>query len=388
MTMESRPPEGSGPDSDLVRSMALSSGALWEEILLRLNEVQQGQARLAQAVEGLGMIVCEALAVDPTLALSAMQMAAELPGVSERLALPSAFASAPNVAGRRADEPTAAPAPAVRPAPAPAARSAPAPASPTVPAAATRPAPIGSRSMNRINALFPPDVFAPAPPTAPHPTGRRIPTAPGVVSTPLAFYVGSPKAEDTPAPREAAGAGALRSGVREHQRSDADSPGNPAGPDVRPLAVDAVRAAEPDVAMAPTSAPLTTTPAAEADLLLGRVLGTAFLPASAPAGSTVHGPAAGPPLFTTPAPPPTSAPPAAGDVSPPRPPAPPVVDPLRNTEVMAPRDSAASMATEILAVSPETPPPASPPEEARTPSTLTPEMTFVARRSRRRLRMR
>src|SRR5580704_1847556 len=65
MTMESRQPEGTGSNSDLVRSAALSSADLWHEILERLNEVQEGQLKLARAIESLGMIVCEALSVNP-----------------------------------------------------------------------------------------------------------------------------------------------------------------------------------------------------------------------------------------------------------------------------------------------------------------------------------
>ena len=70
MTMESRQPEGTGSNPDLVRSAALSSADLWHEILERLNEVQEGQLQLARAIESLGMIVCEALSVNPQAVLS------------------------------------------------------------------------------------------------------------------------------------------------------------------------------------------------------------------------------------------------------------------------------------------------------------------------------
>jgi len=69
MTMESRQPEGTGSNADLVRSAALSSADLWHEILERLNEVQEGQLRLARAIESLGKIVCDALSVNPQSAL-------------------------------------------------------------------------------------------------------------------------------------------------------------------------------------------------------------------------------------------------------------------------------------------------------------------------------
>src|ERR1700722_2621099 len=69
MTMESPQPEEAESNSDLVRSAALSSADLWHEILGRLNEVQEGQLKLARAIESLGMIVCDALAVNPQAAL-------------------------------------------------------------------------------------------------------------------------------------------------------------------------------------------------------------------------------------------------------------------------------------------------------------------------------
>ena len=69
MTMENRQPEEAESNTGLVHSAALSSADLWHEILGRLNEVQEGQLKLARAIESLGMIVCEALSVNPQAAL-------------------------------------------------------------------------------------------------------------------------------------------------------------------------------------------------------------------------------------------------------------------------------------------------------------------------------
>ncbi len=87
MTMESRQPEAAGSDSGLMRSAAPSPADLWNEILQRLNDVQEGQLRLARAIESLGMIVCDALAVNPQAmlagsetTLTAAHTAARLPG--------------------------------------------------------------------------------------------------------------------------------------------------------------------------------------------------------------------------------------------------------------------------------------------------------------------
>ena len=49
---------------ELVRSMALSSAELWHEILERLREVQESQARLAVAIEGLSVMFRDAIAPD------------------------------------------------------------------------------------------------------------------------------------------------------------------------------------------------------------------------------------------------------------------------------------------------------------------------------------
>lgn len=84
MTMESRQPEESDSKTGLVRSTAPSSADLWHEILGRLNEVQEGQLRLARAIESLGMIVCDALAVNPQAALAGRQPTA-IPRSAERV---------------------------------------------------------------------------------------------------------------------------------------------------------------------------------------------------------------------------------------------------------------------------------------------------------------
>ena len=96
MTMESRQPEGTGPNADLVRSAALSSADLWHEILERLNEVQEGQLRLARAIESLGMIVCDALSVNPQSALSGAEQTS-LARPSPRVQLAAGPPAQPNV---------------------------------------------------------------------------------------------------------------------------------------------------------------------------------------------------------------------------------------------------------------------------------------------------
>ena len=63
----------SASTADLVRSAALSSAELWHEILERLRDVQESQVRLAAAIEGLGLMVRDALgagAVHPSLETS------------------------------------------------------------------------------------------------------------------------------------------------------------------------------------------------------------------------------------------------------------------------------------------------------------------------------
>ncbi len=61
MTMDSGADEALPWAADLVRSMDLSSPRLWHEILERLREVQEGQAKLADAIEVLGFMVQDAL---------------------------------------------------------------------------------------------------------------------------------------------------------------------------------------------------------------------------------------------------------------------------------------------------------------------------------------
>jgi len=82
---------GRGPqDVDLVRTMALSSAELWHEILERLREVQESQARLASAIETLGGMVRDALAPDARPVLGAHSQRAPLAQVSgEQSAAPA-----------------------------------------------------------------------------------------------------------------------------------------------------------------------------------------------------------------------------------------------------------------------------------------------------------
>ncbi len=62
--MDSRYQRGQPSSGELVRSMALSSAELWHEILERLHEMQESQAKLASAIEGLSVMFKDAIAPD------------------------------------------------------------------------------------------------------------------------------------------------------------------------------------------------------------------------------------------------------------------------------------------------------------------------------------
>ncbi len=64
MTMENGPHEAQPSSADLVRSQPCRLPELWHEILERLREVQESQAKLADAIEVLGMMVQDALGAD------------------------------------------------------------------------------------------------------------------------------------------------------------------------------------------------------------------------------------------------------------------------------------------------------------------------------------
>ncbi|MGA2519739.1 MAG: hypothetical protein ABSG81_02845 [Acidimicrobiales bacterium] len=79
MTLEPGRAGERGPaDTDLIRSMALSSAELWHEILERLREVQESQVRLAGAIETLGTMVRDALSPESQPVIGAHSRGASL----------------------------------------------------------------------------------------------------------------------------------------------------------------------------------------------------------------------------------------------------------------------------------------------------------------------
>ncbi|HVC71728.1 MAG TPA: hypothetical protein VNC61_15850 [Acidimicrobiales bacterium] len=246
MTMESRQPEGAGSNSDLVRSAALSSADLWHEVLERLNEVQEGQIRLARAIESLGMIVCDALSVNPQAALTGAEQTAPLPRAQQRVPL------------------AAGPPPAdIKQQVAPSERE----------LAATQ---------RTIDSLLSSDVFVPA---APGPESRQSAgtPSPAVAATGSAtsprFYVAPVPEENRNVTREPVSTGAWPRGRRVARGLAREGPsltGPAVVPNLTPAAIDALLAAEfGDPSMAPAPRPQMV-PAAQAGPLLNALLGTQF----------------------------------------------------------------------------------------------------------------
>lgn len=88
-------------DIDLIRSAALSSAELWQEILQRLSDVQESQIILAQSIEELGSIMRDAVThLTPSLApatstADALGQSAEPQGTDPRATLPVGESAAP-----------------------------------------------------------------------------------------------------------------------------------------------------------------------------------------------------------------------------------------------------------------------------------------------------
>jgi eukaryotic-like serine/threonine-protein kinase len=279
MTMESRQPEGAGPNNDLVRSAALSSADLWHEILERLNEVQEGQLRLARAIESLGMIVCDALSVNPQSALSGGDTTS-LPRTPQRVSLGAGPA----------------------------------------PVDATDPRNVAT-TQRTIDSLLGADVFAPAPP-APAPTsaGERTADAPAVAAsgsvTSPRFYVAPVPEENRTATREPVSSGSWPRGRRVARGLAREAPSMSAPavvPNLTPAAIDALLAAE--FGDAPAGPGPRVVPAAEGGALLSTLLGSEFGPAASPPvpptgrlNLSAGGPPAVPPATRPPAPTVTAAP--------------------------------------------------------------------------------
>jgi len=343
MTMESRLPEGTGSNSDLVRSAALSSADLWHEILERLNEVQEGQIRLARAIESLGMIVCDALSVNPQAALSGGDETTPLPRAQQRV--PLAAGPPPSNVGQQL-------------------------------AATERDL---AATQQTIDSLLSSDVFAPGTPESESKQAPSIPT-PAVAATGSAtsprFYVAPVPEENHAETREPVSSGAWPRGRRVARGLGRDGPsltGPSVVPNLTPAAIDALLAAE--FGDAPSAAPAPRTqmvPAAEAGPLLNTLLGAEFnTTSSVPAPPTAR---LAPPHVGAPPPPPPPAPSVASATFPstrsstPAPPETPLYPPTPAPSMPAPPNappnvplrSAPAMATAAPATPPAQPPTATP----------------------------
>jgi hypothetical protein len=351
MTMESRQPEGTGSNSDLVRSAAPSSADLWHEILERLNEVQEGQLKLARAIESLGMIVCEALSVNP---------AALGGGEATSLARPAPrvpLAAGPPVESTDGRDPAAA--------------------------------------RQAIDSLLASDVFVPATTTPAVEPPPDVAAAASVTSP--RFYVAPVTPEDKPAERQPVGSGSWPRGRRVARGLGREAPVVPTPavvPNLTPAAVDALLAAEFGDTPATAGPSRRVVHAAEGGALLTSLLGGEFdtsAPVSTPAPSTPS-PTGGPTAAPTTAPSPTRAgpapaPPSARPMAPtPPPPPPPSMPTTRPPQPMPSSPRPAAPAPPSTTWSPtvdprrsvRTPPPAAGAPSPPPPPSVAPRPTPVA----------
>ncbi|HXQ44697.1 MAG TPA: hypothetical protein VN816_08665 [Acidimicrobiales bacterium] len=295
MTMESRQPEGAESNSNLVRPAALSSADLWHEIIERLNEVQEGQLRLARAIESLGVIVCDALSVNPQAALGGAEVAT-LPRSAQRVPLAAGPPAQPPVAdlGTNTDD------------------------------AAT--------TQRKLDSLLDADVFAPASPAPDLATT-------GPVGSPR-FYVAPVPDESRKTPRESVSTGSWPRGRRVARGLAREAPtmNSPAVvPDLTPAAIDALLAAEfGDTPSGPTP-PLRVVQASEGSAALNSLLGAEF-GASTPTKTPSQAPTASQAPMASQAP--TSTPvrpsPSVRPTAPPAPPAPRPPSPVAASPTTAP----------------------------------------------------
>jgi hypothetical protein len=298
MTMESRQPEEVQSSSGLVPSSALSSADLWHEILGRLNEVQEGQLKLARAIESLGMIVCEALSVNPQAAIAGGEATA-LSRPPQRVSL-AAGPSAP-------------------------------PTGEQVPVDAHDLA----ATQRTIDSLLGDDVFAPAEPA------RQMATA-GSATSPR-FYVAPVPEESRQQAREPVASGSWPRGRRVARGLAREAPpmtGPAIVPNLTPAAIDALLAAEFGEAPAPRNSPPPVVQAMGGGPLLNTLLGGAFeavAPAVAPPSAPVNASATAPPAPSASAQP-TFAPP-------PPPPPPPPMAPTRAPAMTQPTPAPSPLAT-------------------------------------------
>jgi hypothetical protein len=356
--MESRQPEETGSNADLVRSAALSSADLWHEILERLNEVQEGQLRLARAIESLGLIVCDALSVNPHAALSGGE-----PTSMARTAPRVQLAAGP----------------------------------PTQPTFTSDPA----ATQRAIDSLLSSDVFTTASPPTEVPKTPDVHTTPDVHKTPDVpaaapagsvssprFYVAPVSEESRKVTRQPVASGSWPRGRRVARGLGREAPDLPRPalvPNLTPAAIDALLAAEFGDASTGSSPPPRVVHATEAGPLLTTLLGAEFdsVAASRPATPVDPTPAPKPtaqPAAPTPPVPPSSiprparSPQAMSAASPIAPPAPaPVVTPPQSTQWSPTTDARRPIGTSAPAAQAPPPPPVSPrPTPTAGPSPLLP----------------
>ena len=345
MTMESRQPEEGQSGSGLVPSSALSSADLWHEILGRLNEVQEGQIKLARAIESLGMIVCDALSVSPQAALGGGEATA-LARPPQRVSL-AAGPSAPAGAEQ-------------------------------IPADAQDPA----ATQRTVDSLLGADVFAPTGPP-------RDMAAAGSTTSPR-FYVAPVPEGSRQAAREPVASGSWPRGRRVARGLAREAPpmtGPAIVPNLTPAAIDALLAAEFGEAPTTRYAPPPVVQATGGGALLNTLLGVAFeaatpspipTPPSVPMNPSAAAPLPVPmsPPAPTPAPTPTPTP-SRSVAPPPPPPPPPPMAPTRAPAPTAPMPGPAPQAPTPTAPRPMTPPMAGPQNPPWSP-TVDPRRTVGA----------
>jgi hypothetical protein len=259
MTMESRQPEGAESGSGPVRSATPSPADLWHEILARLNEVQEGQLRLARAIESLGMIVSDSLSISSQAALGdgATTLSRRTGGRVSLAAGPQTQAN-PETSGADAEDPAV--------------------------------------TQRKIDSLLGTDVFvlsSPTPDTA----------AKESVASPR-FYVAPASDENGKATRESVSSGSWPQGRRVARGLAREAPTMTTPsvvPNLTPSAIDGLLAAEVSDTSTRSTPPLRVVPAADNGAVLNTLLGAEF-------GAAKPVPTSTPPQVSAPAPAPAPAP--------------------------------------------------------------------------------
>jgi hypothetical protein len=234
MTMESRQTEGPESNSGPVRSATPSPADLWQEILVRLNEVQEGQLRLARAIESLGMIVSESLSISPQAALGdgATVLSSRTAGRVSLAAGPQTQANPEKSVADPGD------------------------------LAATQ---------RKVDSLLGTDVFVLSPPT-PETGAKESVTSPR-------FYVAPVPDENGNATRESVSSGSWPQGRRVARGLAREAPtmSTPSVvPNLTPSAIDGLLAAEISPTPTRSTPPLRVVPAADNGAVLNTLLGSEF----------------------------------------------------------------------------------------------------------------